>query len=193
MVERISVATTEVKSKSLNDETKVITRKIEPHRIKPGGTALHEAAHVVLADINGGIREATIIRKGYALGTTRPVKMSATTAAAAGAMGFGGTSWDQMVVERGFGASWSAAKNTARAALADNTDLMQEVAMSLEQNGRINQNHVDSARGRVEKKKQGIYPVKVEIYKYGKLSDSYTTESFHGEIEIHATSNQRSK
>ena len=68
-----------------------------------------------------------------------------------------------------------------------------EVVSVSKQNGRINQNHVDSARGRVEKKKQGIYPVKVEIYKYGKLSDSYTTESFHGEIEIHATSNQRSK
>lgn len=184
MQERISFTTSDIARKEIVKGTEVVATKIYPQRIIPGNTARHEAAHIVAAESGGGIKTATIIRRGNVLGSVEPSRISAKTGAAAAALGFDGTPWDKFVVEYGLGVSWSEAKSAARAELAGQEEFMEEVASTLQKEKTINQNHVDGARKRIEERKQGIYPVKVEIYRAGKLHDSYTTKSFHGEVIV---------
>jgi len=181
MVERLSVATSEPVRTTLKGGIEVVARRIETPRPIPGLTAQHEAAHVVAAS---EIVEADIIPRGGALGTTRPVKMSAATAAAAGAMGYKGTGWDRFLTEYYLQVPWNAAIDSSHAVLSGKKDLIEEVAVTLEEEKSIQQYHVEVAKKRVAEKRQGIYPVKLEIYQSGKRVRSVDTKSFHGEVVI---------
>jgi hypothetical protein len=180
MMERLRISSEQTRT-ILKDGTEVVAQKIETPRPIPGSTAHHEAAHVVAS---GEIVEATIIPHGDALGSARPVRMTAASAAAAGAMGHGGTGWDRFITENYLGVDWGTAKSAARAALSGKEDLMKEVAIVLEQEGTIGQYHVEEAKKRVSEKKQGIYPMKLEIYRSGRRVESITTKSYHGEVVI---------
>jgi hypothetical protein len=183
MLERLSVATTESVRATFKGGLEVVARKIETPRPIPGLTARHEAAHVVAAS---AIVEADIIPRGDTLGTTRPVRMTAATAAAAGAMGYQGTGWDRFLTENYLDVPWNSAINASQAVLSDKKDLLEEVATTLEEEKSIRQYHVEAAKKRVAEKRQGIYPVILEIYQSGKKVRSVETKSFHGEVVIPA-------
>ena len=183
MMERLRISSEQTRT-ILKDGTEIVAQKIEIPRPIPGSTSLHEAPHVVAAIPSGGIVGATIIPDGDSLGSARPVRMTAVSAAAAGAMGHGGTGWDRFITENYLGVDWNTAKSAARAILSGKSDLIKEVAITLEEEKTINQYHVDKAVRRVEEKKQGIFPVKVDVYQSGRKVESVTTKSYHGEVEI---------
>ena len=183
-MERICVSTSEPVRMTFTNGTEIIAQKIEPRRPNPGLTAKHEAPHVVAAIPAGGIVEATIIPKGDSLGSARPVRMTAASAAAAGALGHAGIGWDRYITENYLGVDWGTAKSAARAVLAGKDDLIKEVATVLEEERTIRQYHVDNAMRRVEEKKRGIHKVGVEIYKSGRKVNSFITKSFHGEVVV---------
>jgi hypothetical protein len=184
MPERLSVATSELEKIVLKDGREIVVRKNETPRPKPGRTARHEAAHIMAAMPAGGIVEATIVPNGDSLGSARPVRMTAASAAAAGAMGYGGTGWDRFITENYLRVDWGTAKSAARAVLADKTVEIEEVAFELEEEKTISQHHVDKAIKRAGEKKQGIFPVSVEVYQSGRKVESFTAQSFHGEVKI---------
>lgn len=184
MIERLNVATPEPVRRKLQDGTEIFAQKIETPRPVARSTSKHEAPHIVASIPSGGIVEATRIPYGDSLGSARPVRMTAASAAAAGALGHSGTGWDRFITEHVLGVSWESAKAEARAVLSGKGDLIEEVATILEEKGTIHQYHVEEAVKNVEKKKQGIFPVKVEVYRAGNLVHSTTTESYHGEVVI---------
>ena len=150
-------------------------------RPQPGGTARHEAAHVVAA---GEIVYATIIPRGEALGITQPVKMTAAAAAAPEALGHDGTGWDMFLTEHILGVDPGTAKSAARSALSGRQEEMHEVATLLEEKKTIGQRDVDQARENVKKRRQGIHPIEVETTSPQGKTTTTIVESFRGEIKI---------
>ena len=181
MVERLRIDTSESVRTVLKGDIEVVARKIVTPRPIPGFPAQHEASHVVAAK---EIVEADIVPRGDALGTTRPVRMDAATAAAAGAMGYKGTGWDRFLTEHYLHVPWNTAINSSKEVLSGKKDLLEEVAVLLEEKKIIRQYHVEEAKKRVAEKKQGIYPVKLDIYQSGNKVKSVETKSFHGEVVI---------
>ena len=110
--------------------------------------------------------------------------MTAASAAAAGAMGYGGTGWDRFITEHYLGVDWGSAMKQAKAVLAGREDEIHEVATVLQEERTINQHHVNKAKEKAVNKKQGIFPVRVDVYKAGRKIDSTITRSFHGEVVI---------
>jgi len=182
MLERLSVSSKESASRTFSDGTTVVARRIEPRKIITGKTSKHEAVHTDA--VRGEIVEADIIAKDDALGTTRPVRLTPVAAAAAGAMGYGGTGWDRFITENYFGVSWESAMNQARAILSGREEYIEEIAQTLEKEKRIGPFDVKEAYKRVDERKEGIYPVKVDIYRSGIRVQAVETTSFHNEIKI---------
>lgn len=169
-------------AKTYENGVTVQARIIEPlKRPIPGETAEHEAAHVVAA---GEIVYATIIPSGNALGATKPVRMTAAAAAAAEAMGHSGTGWDMFLTEHYLGVDPGIAKSAAKAALSGRQEEIEEVASLLEERKTIGQGDVDQARRNVEKRRDGIHPVEVQISSPEGQTKVVTTLSFRGEIKI---------
>ena len=110
--------------------------------------------------------------------------MTAVSAAAAGAMGYGGTGWDRFITEHYLGVDWGSAMKQAKAVLAGREDEIHEVATILQEERTINQYHVNKAKEKAVNKKQGIFPVRVDVYKAGNLVHSTTAESFQNKVVI---------
>ena len=178
--ERISLNLGKPVERSFKDGSSIIVRRIYPQRVEPGSTAIHEAVHVVAA---GEIVSADNIPRGYALGTTRPVRMTAVAAAAPAALGHGGTSWDQFITENYLGVNFQTAKAVARSALVGKEGEINEVATLIEERSRITQTDVNEARRNVRACEEGIFSVEVTINRSGTIY-SYLTESLHGEVVI---------
>ncbi|MBN1168660.1 hypothetical protein JXA63_02100 [Candidatus Woesebacteria bacterium] len=178
--ERISLSLDKSVERSYKDGTSVRARVILPQRADPGSTAIHEAVHVVAA---GEIVSATNIPSGDALGTTRPVRMTAIAASAPAALGHSGAGWDKFITENYLGMDFDTAKRAARSALAGKEKEIEAVAIQIEEKRRITQTDVDEARRSVAQQEQGIFPVEVTVVKSGTVY-SYTTNSSRGEIQI---------
>lgn len=168
-------------SHTLKDGTIVNVRKVEGKRKIPGSTAQHEAAHVVAA---GEIVHATIIPSGDALGTTQPVRMTAAAAAAADAMGYDGTGWDMFLTEHFLGVDAGTARSAARAALSGKQEEMWEVATILQEQKTIGQPEVRQAWQNVYERRQGIFPIKVEIITPDGKVKALNTKSFRNEVKM---------
>lgn len=180
-MERLNLSSVSLVTKTLEGGTTITARKIETPRPFPGSVAEHEAAHVVAA---GEIVSATIIPSGDTLGTTQPVKMTATAAAAAEALGHSGTGWDMYLTEYVLGVDPGTAKAAARSALSGRDEEIFEVATLLEERKTIGQSDVDEARQNIIERRQGIFAVEVEIGEPGKKIRSFPTKSFRGEVKI---------
>lgn len=139
--------------------TKRLRRPITP----PDRTSLHEAAHVVAAQVDGGIHEATRQPSSTYLGATWPVHMTATSAMAAAALGLDGTGWDEFLTKYLLGVNPETAKSSALSALSGRMDYLQAVAEKLQERGTIGQKDVDEAYKEVDERKQGIWEVQVNV------------------------------
>src|SRR5579872_3516200 len=139
--------------------TKRLRRPVSP----PDGTSLHEAAHVVAAQADGGIHEATRQPSSTYLGATWPVNMTAASAMAAAALGFDGTGWDEFLTKHLLGVDPESAKSSALSALSGRMDYLQAVAEKLQERGTIGQKDVDEAYREVDEKKQGIWDVQINV------------------------------
>lgn len=179
-MERLKIRPSVSARKTLENGTSISVKKIEEIRPLPNKTAEHEAAHVVAS---GEIVNASIIPSGDALGTTRPVRMTAVAAAAAAALGFEGTGWDQFITEQVLGVDFRTAKAAARSVLSGKEDEMYEIATILQERSTIDQYDVNLARKNVAERRQGIFPVEVVIDRSGTVY-SYTTNTFHGEVIV---------
>jgi len=102
-------------------------------KIVPGGTATHEAMHVVAALGNGtGVESATIIPGAGYLGLTKLSKPDAVAAMAPHAMGAGGTGYDVYIA--GIIGNAGSAESAARGIINSNMDKVMAVAQKLEEN-----------------------------------------------------------
>lgn len=180
-MERLSVAGAACATRTFENGTTVSARKVEVKRPIPGSVAKHEAAHVVAA---GRIVSATIIPSGHAEGKTRPVHLTASSAAAAGAMGYEGFGWDKHLTVNYLGVDWETAKAAARADLSGRGEEMYEVASIIQERSTIGHADVEEARENVKKRNQGIFSIEVEILTPDGQIRTHTTESFKGEIKI---------
>jgi hypothetical protein len=95
-----------------------------------------------------------------------------------------GTGWDRFITEYYLGVDWDTAKSAARAVLSGKEELIKEVATVLEEEKTISQYHVDKAVRKVEEKKQGIFPVRIDVYRSGIRMKTMNMKSSHGEVEI---------
>ncbi|OGM11861.1 hypothetical protein A2Z22_01410 [Candidatus Woesebacteria bacterium RBG_16_34_12] len=177
-MERLKISGPEPVRKTLENGISIFAKKIITPRPIPGSVAEHEAAHVVAA---GEIISASIIPTGDALGTTRPVKMTAVAAAAAAALGYDGTGWDLFLTEYVLGVDPNSAKEAARSVLSGKGEEIEEVATLLQERGTIDQTDVNEAEQNIIDRKEGVFPVEVTINRSGILY-SFTTTTFHGEI-----------
>lgn len=179
--ERISLTPNKTVSKTFEDGTSVKARITNPQRLKFGRTAEHEAVHVVAAR---DIVSADNIPRGSALGTTRPVKLTAVAAAAPAALGHGGTGWDQFITEKYLGVNFETAKRAARSALSGKEEEIEEVATLIEERRVITQTDVNEARRNVRERRQGIFPVELKVVRPCGETYSYATRSFHSKVFI---------
>lgn len=179
-MERLNVASAVCKTYESGVTVEARRLDIESRPI-PGETAMHEAAHVVAA---GRIEYATIIPSGDALGTTKPTKMTAASAAAPESLGHHGTGWDMYLTEHILGVAPGTAKAAARAALSGREEEMYEVAAILQKKKTIVQGDVEDARTNVINNRFGIHPVEVTITLPNGEINTSKTQSFRGEVRI---------
>lgn len=139
-----------------------VTRRLT-RPITPEPTSLHEAAHVVVAQADGGIDKATNQPSSTYQGATWPVHMTAASAMAAAALGMDGTGWDEFLTQHILGVNPEGAKSSALSALSGRMDYLQAVAEKLQERGTIGQKDVDEAYKEVDDKKQGIWDVQVQV------------------------------
>lgn len=98
----------------------------------PGGTAIHEAKHVVAALQNGtSVESVTIIPGAGYLGLTKLSRPDAVAALAPHATGESGTSYDVFIASQ-IGAA--GAESAARSIINGNMEKVEAVAQALEEN-----------------------------------------------------------
>ncbi|OGD89847.1 hypothetical protein A3D07_02890 [Candidatus Curtissbacteria bacterium RIFCSPHIGHO2_02_FULL_42_15] len=180
-MERLRLGSSAAITKTLESGATVTVERLEAKRPIPCSVAKHEAAHVVAA---GKIVSATIIPSGEVLGETRPVHLTASSAAAAAAMGYEGFGWDKLLTVDYLGVDWETAKAAARADLSGRADEMYEVATILQERGTIGQSDVEEARQNVKNRSEGIFPVQVNVLPPEGKVVTYMDESFHGEVIV---------
>jgi hypothetical protein len=182
---QISLAQNGNSSTIFEDDTNIVVNKIiEPQR-EPGNVAIHEAAHTAVATLEGvGVTEVNNIPSGDAFGITRPVRLTAASAAAPYALGLSGTGYDMYLVEHFLNTDRRVAASAARSLLAGNEDLLIEIASRIEDKRRIGQFDVNEAKAKVEKRRKGIFPVEViTITNSGEIFRN-KTESDHEEVVV---------
>jgi len=183
MKERIGIAVETSSKVVLQDGTEITAERTDRPKSEPSEVARHEAAHAIVA---GQIFKASVIPSGSTLGLVQPKRMDAATAAA-GAVATGtdsGAGWDRMISERYLGVPWSVSKSMARSRLAGQEDFLTEVANELDSYGVIYQSDMDAAKHTADRKKNGIFPVFVEIEKDGKKIEAFQTDSFNGLVYV---------
>ncbi len=179
-MERLRVTRGEVATKRYANGVSVHVTSHAEHRIHYGPTAGHEAAHAIIKPI----RRATIIPSGNALGTTVPEVMTVEAAAAAAAMGYGGTSWDMHIVEHVFRVNRSTAIAAARAKLRGQEEVHAEVATILQLQKTIDQRDVNRARENVRKRRRGIFAVEVHVESPEGKKVTYEAETQNANVLI---------
>lgn len=162
-----------------SDGEKITISLVTPNPRKSDPVADHEARHAVVA---GQIKWATVIPGSGYLGACSPAEMTPATAAAA--YDCNGTGWDRRICEETLGVSWSQASAMASAVLSGREDEVGEVAGMLEEHGTITQVHMDQARRNVERRRLGIFPVRVETIRPNGQKRVTVTESFHHQVAL---------
>jgi hypothetical protein len=113
-----------------------------PKKTVPGGTATHEAMHVIAAIVNGtGVESATIIPGAGYNGLTKLSKPDAVAAMAPHSMGASGTGYDVYVA--GLMGNAGGAESAARAIINSNKEKVEAIAISLEENKSIGSGDID--------------------------------------------------
>ena len=122
---------------------------IQKPKTRPGGTALHEAMHVIAANENGtGVESATIIPGDGYLGLTKLSRPDAVAAMGPHSMGASGTSFDVFIA--GQIGNAGAAESAARGIINSNMDKVEAVASVLEEKGTIGGSEISQAIREVE-------------------------------------------
>lgn len=127
-------------------------------------TAIHEAQHVVAAEVNGtDIVMTTINPEGDSLGRTLPSRMDAIAAIAAHAMGGRGTGHDRRVV-RFMGHDESSVAGVARSILTKNVHKVKAVARELEKKRTIFGSEIKSVMQEADDDKRLGPKKSVDVY-----------------------------
>jgi len=126
----------------------------KPARKIPGNTASHESKHATVAYFNGtGVESVTIIPGPGYLGLTKLARFDAAAAAAADADGHSGTSHDLAII--GFaGHDASSARSAARSVMDSNRDVIEDVAIKLEENGTIYESDIKESVNHTRKERE---------------------------------------
>jgi hypothetical protein len=130
-------------------------------RVRPGGTATHEAMHVVGALGNGtGVKSATIVPGvGYS-GLTELSRADAVAAMAPHSMGASGTGYDVYIA--GLMGNAGSAESAARGIINANLDKVEAVATVLEEKRTINSSDISNAIDELKNPKPKIGTLFVE-------------------------------
>ena len=96
----------------------------------------------------------------------------------------GGTGWDEFLTENILGVSFDSAKAAARAKLAGKDLEKEEVAIVLEENGTIDQSHVEQAYRKTRDRRKGIVDVFIAIVDSQGKKDVFRIKTLHGEVQI---------
>ncbi|HYM65506.1 MAG TPA: hypothetical protein VES68_03425 [Candidatus Sulfotelmatobacter sp.] len=127
----------------------------------PGGTAIHEAMHVVGAIENGtGVKSATIIPGDGYLGLTELSRPDAVAAMAPHSMGASGTGYDVYVA--GLMGNAGSSESAARGIISANMDKVEAVATVLEEKGTITTGDINEAVDELKSPKPKIGTLSIQ-------------------------------
>lgn len=121
----------------------------KPKKTIPGGTAKHEAMHVIAGIMNGtSVESASIIPGPGYNGITKLAKADAVAAMAPHSMGASGTSYDVYIA--GLMGNASSAESAARSIIMSNQDKVEAVAVALEEKRFVSSSDINMAINEVD-------------------------------------------
>lgn len=182
-MERLSLYSSAIVTRTLEDGTTITARKIERTRQEPGDTEEHEARHAVAAG-TGNLEYATNEPSGDSLGHTKLKKADVGAAAAPAAYGHGGIGHDMNIAVHGLGVDYTTALTLGRAALKGKEEEVREFAIAIKEKGTAYQSDLIEAQQNVINRRQGIAPAEIKIISPDGRTTSYITQTFRHEVKI---------